>query len=72
MKLCLIRWPMHADDSLGLVKYLLLNGQYIHLNNYCLATKWMQKGKSLRYRLKTRPIQNKHHFSNQILVIDHS
>lgn len=46
-----IIWPLNRDDSLGLIKYLLLNGQYIHLNNYCLATKWMQKGKSLRYFL---------------------
>ena len=42
---------MNSEETFGLIKYLLLNGQYIHLNNYCLATKWIQKGKSLRYFL---------------------
>lgn len=45
-------WPSYvSNDDLALVKYLLNNGQYIHLNNYCLATRWLPKGKSLRFFL---------------------
>jgi len=41
-------WPLNSDESLEFIKYLLANGQYVHLNNYCLTTKWVQRGKSLR------------------------
>ncbi len=44
-------WPLNTDESLELIKYLFVNGQYVHLNNYCLTTKWLQKGKSLRFFL---------------------
>ena len=42
---------MKERDNLVLVKYLLFNAQYIHLNNYCQNTRWIHKTKNLRYFL---------------------
>lgn len=34
-----------------LVKYLMYNNQYVHLNNYCFATKWFRDGENFRHFL---------------------
>lgn len=46
-----LRWPTNSEYCFNLIKHFLANAQYAHLNNYCLFTKWMQKGKNLRYFL---------------------
>lgn len=46
-----IIWPSNSEMYFNLIKHFLFNAQYSHLNNFCIYTKWMQKGKNLRYFL---------------------
>lgn len=44
-------WPMNIEDNFFLLKFLLHNIQYVHLNNYCVYTKWWSTAKNLRHFL---------------------
>lgn len=39
------------EENFSIIKYFLYNTQYIHLNSYCLMTKWWIGGKNLRFFL---------------------
>lgn len=41
-------WPTREKNSLTLVRYLIQNAQYVHLNNFCNNTRWLHRTKNLR------------------------
>lgn len=39
---------MNTEENYALIRFMLHNVQYEHLNNYCLQTKWLPVTKNLR------------------------
>ena len=46
-----LAWPSNLNESTSILKYLMINAQYVHIDNYCQMTKWSKEGKHLRYFL---------------------
>jgi hypothetical protein len=45
------RWPLNSDGTIDIIKFFMYHVQYIHLNNYCNQTNWLNTSKNLRFFL---------------------